>query len=94
MRVYTKPLLVLIAIGIFAAAAVQGADDAATEQKKERKRVKKRDAIAKMVENIDLTADQQVKVEEIKQEFQPKLADLAKRRAAIMTEDRLPKRRS
>ncbi len=91
MSVYTKPLLVLIAIGIFAAAAVQGADAAATEQKKERKRDKKRDVVAKMVENIDLTADQQVKVEEIKREFQPKLADLAKRRAAIMTEDRRAK---
>jgi len=91
MREFCKPLLVLLAIGIFAAAAVQGADEAAKEQKKGKKRDRDRDVVAKMVENIDLTADQQVKVEEVKREFQPKLADLAKRRRAIMTEDRRAK---
>jgi Spy/CpxP family protein refolding chaperone len=91
MRVVCKPLLALVAIGVFAIAAVQGADDAAQEQKKSRKKGRDRDVIAKMVENIDLTADQQVKLEEVKREFHPKLADLAKRRGSIMTDDRRAK---
>jgi peptidyl-tRNA hydrolase len=91
MRLIRKPLLVLFAIGIFATAAVQGADEAAKEQKKSKKKGRDRDTIAKMVENIDLTADQQVKLEEVKREFQPKLADIAKRRGAIMTDDRRAK---
>jgi peptidyl-tRNA hydrolase len=93
MKLLYKPLLVLFAVGIFAAAAVHGADEAAQEQKKSKKKGRDRDVIAKMVENIDLTADQQVKLEEVKREFQSKLADLAKRRSAIMTDDRRAKER-
>jgi hypothetical protein len=91
MKALCKPLLVVIAVGVFAAAAVQGADEAAQEQKKSKRKGRDRDVIAKMVENINLTADQQVKLEQVKREFQPKLADLAKRRGSIMTDDRRAK---
>jgi Spy/CpxP family protein refolding chaperone len=88
MKTLGKPLLVLLAIGIFSIAAMQG-----TAQEKQKKNAKKGakgpDPVAKMLEGVrDLSADQQAKIAEIKKQYAPKLAEIQKRRSEIMTPDR------
>jgi hypothetical protein len=87
MKSFGKSLLVIVAAAIFAIAAVQG--PAQEKQKKQGKKgAKKADAVAKMLEGIDLSAEQQVKVDQIKKEYAPKLAQIEKRRSEVMTPDR------
>src|SRR5687768_7447241 len=87
MNAVGKSVLGLVAIAIFCVAAVQGQDDAKKDRKGKKGR-KAPDPVAKMVEGIDLTAEQQAKIEELKKEYSPKLAEVQKRRDAIMTRDR------
>jgi Spy/CpxP family protein refolding chaperone len=87
LKAVGKPLLALAAMAIFCAAIVQ--TSAQEKQKKQGKKAAKGpDAVGKMVAGIDLTAEQQAKVEEIRKEFRPKLAEIQKRRNQIMTKDR------
>ncbi|MEX2139946.1 MAG: Spy/CpxP family protein refolding chaperone [Pirellulales bacterium] len=87
MRKLGKPLLILVAIAIFCGAALQG--EAQDRKKKNAKKAAKApDPLAKMLANIDLTAEQQAQVGELKKEYGPKLAALQKRRSEVMTPDR------
>lgn len=87
MRTFGKPVLVLLAIALFSVAAL---DSDAQEKKKGKgkKGAKGPDPIGKMVAKLDLTADQQAKVDELRKEYRPKLAEIQKRRNEIMTPER------
>ena len=87
MRKLGKPLLILVAIAVFCVVALPG--EAQDQKKKNAKKAAKGpDPLAKMLSGIDLTAEQQAKVGELKKEYGPKLADLQKRRFEVMTPDR------
>ncbi len=87
LRAFGKLVLVLLAIAIFSVAAI---DSGAQEKKKGqgKKGAKGPDPIGKMVANLDLTAEQQAKVDELRKEYRPKLAEIQKRRNEIMTPER------
>jgi Spy/CpxP family protein refolding chaperone len=86
MRPSYKPVLALVAIGVFSIAAVQST--AQDQQKKERKKGNSANPIAKMIERLELTPDQKAKFDEIHKEYAPQMAAIQKRRAAIMTPER------
>jgi Spy/CpxP family protein refolding chaperone len=87
LTAFGKPLLALAALAVFCAAIVQ--TSAQEQPKKQAKKVAKGpDVVGKMLAAIDLTAEQQAKVELVRKEFQPKLAEIQKRRNQIMTKDR------
>ena len=90
LKTFGKPVLVLLAVAIFSAA---GIDSDAQEKKKGKgkKGAKGPDPIGKMVANLDLTAEQQAKIEELRKEYRPKLAEIQKRRNEIMTPERRQK---
>jgi Spy/CpxP family protein refolding chaperone len=86
-RALGKSLMAIAAIAIFCAALVQ--TSAQEKQKKQQKKgAKGPDVVGKMLAGIDLTAEQQAKIDQIRKEFQPKLAEIQKRRNQIMTKDR------
>jgi Spy/CpxP family protein refolding chaperone len=87
MRTFGKPVLVLLAIVIFSVAAI---DSDAQEKKKGKgkKGGKGPDPVGKMVAGLDLTAEQQAKVDEIRKDYRPKLAEIQKRRNEVMTPER------
>jgi Spy/CpxP family protein refolding chaperone len=86
-KTFGKPVLVLLAIAIFSAAAI---DSDAQEKTKDKgnKGAKRQDAVSKMIAGLDLTAEQQAKVKEIRKEYRPKLSEIQKRRNEIMTPQR------
>ncbi len=88
MKTFGRPLLVLLAIGIFSIAAMQGATQE-KQKKNAKKGAKAPDAVAKMLDGInDLSEDQQAKIADIKKKYEPKLAEIQKRRNEFMTPDR------
>lgn len=84
---YGKTMLIVIALAIFSMAAI---DSDAQEKKKGqgKKAAKGPDPVGKMVAGLDLTAEQQAKIDEIRKEYRPKLAEIQKRRSEIITPER------
>jgi Spy/CpxP family protein refolding chaperone len=84
---FGKAMLILFAVAIFCVAAI---DSDAQEKKKGqgKKAAKGPDPVGKMVAGLDLTAEQQAKIDEIRKEYRPKLAEIQKRRNVIMTAER------
>lgn len=87
MKAFGKAVLVLLAIAIFSVASI---DSDAQEKKKGKgkKGGKGPDPVGKMVAGLDLSAEQQAKVDEIRKEYRPKLAEIQKRRNEVMTPER------
>jgi Spy/CpxP family protein refolding chaperone len=87
LRAFGKLVLVLLAIAIFSAAAM---DSGAQEKKKGKgkKGAKGPDPIGKMVAKLDLSSEQQAKIDELRKEYRPKLAEIQKRRNEVMTPER------
>lgn len=83
-----------VVLGLTLAALIAGSGNAGEEKAKPEKKAKASPAAAAFAvpASIELTAEQKVKIEELKKEFEPKLTDALAKRAGVLTPDQVKAR--
>lgn len=89
MPTLLRAALCLLVALVFSAAGLLGADaDTAPNAKQKAKKSRGADSAWKMPAGIELTSDQQTKLEDLKKQFAPKLEEVRNLRRSVMNPDR------